>query len=158
MLPAWFQTFIDENPGILDYTLFSDEAWFHLSCYVNSQNTRLWGSENPHALFEEPLHSQKVAVFCALSQRHYDVKESKYLASLLTTNWQRERALSQRRIIGTMFFDTTVTSQVYIEHTGGHFQHLLWQSHFIQVWHANVNQHFPGLPYRSEFFAPDASL
>jgi hypothetical protein len=66
----------------------SDEAWFHLSCYVNSLKTRLWGSENPHALFEEPLHSQKVGVFCALSQR---------------------------RIIGPMFFDTTVTSQVYIE-------------------------------------------
>jgi hypothetical protein len=29
----WFQTFTDENPGILDYTWFSDEAWFHLSGY-----------------------------------------------------------------------------------------------------------------------------
>jgi hypothetical protein len=48
----WFQTFIDENPGILDYTWFSDEAWFSLSGYVNSQITRLWGTENPHALFE----------------------------------------------------------------------------------------------------------
>jgi hypothetical protein len=80
----WFQTFIDENPGILDYMWFSDEAWFHLSGYVNSQKTRLWGSENPHALFEEPLHSQKVGVFCALSQQHYDVKASKHLASLMT--------------------------------------------------------------------------
>jgi hypothetical protein len=79
----WFQTFTDENPGILDYTRFSDEAWLHLSGYVNSQNTHLWGSENPHALFEEPLHSQEVGVFCALSQR---------------------------RIIGPIFFDTTVTS------------------------------------------------
>jgi hypothetical protein len=85
---CWFQTFIDENPGILDYVWFSDDTWFHLSGYVNSQNTRLWGSENPHALFEETLHSQKVGVFCALSQR---------------------------RIIGPMFFDTTVTSQMYIE-------------------------------------------
>jgi hypothetical protein len=54
----WFQTFIDENPEILDYTWFSDEAWFHLSGYVNSQNTRLWGTENPHAMFEEPLYFQ----------------------------------------------------------------------------------------------------
>jgi hypothetical protein len=61
-----FQTFIDENPGILDYI-------------------RFWGSENPHALFEEPLHSQKVNVFCALSQRHYDVKAStSHLSSRLT--------------------------------------------------------------------------
>jgi hypothetical protein len=34
-----FQRFIHENPGILDYAWFSDEAWFHLSGYVNSENT-----------------------------------------------------------------------------------------------------------------------
>jgi hypothetical protein len=28
-----------------------------------------------------------------------------------------------------------------IDAQGGHFQHLLWQPHFVQVWHANVNQH-----------------
>jgi hypothetical protein len=50
----WFQTFIEENPGILDYTWFSDEAWFHLSGYVNSQNTHLWGSENPHHCSRNP--------------------------------------------------------------------------------------------------------
>jgi hypothetical protein len=54
---------------------------------------------------------------------HYDVEASKHLASLLTTD--NVSVLSQLRIIGLMFFDTTVTSQVYIEHTGGHFQHLL---------------------------------
>jgi hypothetical protein len=27
----WFQTLLKKNPGILDYTWFSDEAWFHLS-------------------------------------------------------------------------------------------------------------------------------
>ena len=38
---------------------FTDEAWFHLSVYVNSQNTRIWAAENPHTVHEEPLHSQK---------------------------------------------------------------------------------------------------
>jgi hypothetical protein len=28
--------------------------------------------------------------------------------------------------------------QLCIDAQGGHFQHLLWQPHFIQVWHANV--------------------
>jgi hypothetical protein len=84
----WFQTLIVDNPGILDYTWFSDEVWFHLSDHVNSQNTRLWASENLHAMHEEPLHSQKVGVFCALSQR---------------------------RIIRPVFLDTIVTSAVYIE-------------------------------------------
>jgi hypothetical protein len=53
---SWFQTFIDEKPGILDHTWFSDKAWFHLSGYVYSQNSHLWGTENPHAMFEEPLY------------------------------------------------------------------------------------------------------
>jgi hypothetical protein len=33
-----------------------DEAWFHLSGYINSQNSRIWSAENPHALHENPLH------------------------------------------------------------------------------------------------------
>jgi hypothetical protein len=85
---CWFQTLTADNPGILDYTLLSDEVWFHLSGYINSQNTHLWASENPHALHEEPLHSQKVNMFCALSQQC---------------------------IIGPIFFDTTVTSAIYNE-------------------------------------------
>jgi hypothetical protein len=31
--------------------------------------------------------------------------------------------------------------QLSIDAQGGHFQHLLWQPNFLQVWHANVNQH-----------------
>jgi hypothetical protein len=57
------------------------------------------------------------------------MKASKHLASLPTTDnvsasrFSRFCALSQQQIIEPMFFDTTVTSEVYIEHTGGHFQH-----------------------------------
>lgn len=39
----------------------SDEAWFHLTGYVNSQNTHLWPMENPH---EVPLHPLKIGVWC----------------------------------------------------------------------------------------------
>jgi hypothetical protein len=94
MYCCWFQTFIDENPGILDYTWFGDEAWFHLSGYVNSQNKRLWGSENPHALFEETPHSQKVGMLCALSpactiQGTPPVPESQHVLCVITAanNW-----------------------------------------------------------------------
>jgi len=37
----WIKDFLTQNPGILDVTVFTDEAWFHLSGYVNSQNTRI---------------------------------------------------------------------------------------------------------------------
>ena len=53
---------------ILDVTFFTDEAWSHLSCYVNTPNTRLWSSENP--LHKKPLHDQKLGVWVAISRWH----------------------------------------------------------------------------------------
>jgi len=49
--------------------IFTDEAWFHLSGYVNSQNTRIWAAENPHTVHEGPLHSQNIGVWCDVSRR-----------------------------------------------------------------------------------------
>ena len=57
----------DAHPGILDYTWFSDEAWFHLSGYISSQNSRIWASENPNAIHEEPPHSEKIGVLCGMA-------------------------------------------------------------------------------------------
>ena len=61
--------FLTQNPGILDVTFFTAEAWFHLSGYINSQNTRIWAAENPHSVHEEPLHSQEFVVWCGVSCR-----------------------------------------------------------------------------------------
>jgi hypothetical protein len=47
---------VGEHPGILDITWFMDEAWFHLSDYINSQNMRVWAVENPQEIHTEPLH------------------------------------------------------------------------------------------------------
>ena len=84
----WFQTLLKENPGILNYIWFSDEAWFHPSGYVNSQNSRIWASENPNAMHEEPLHSKKIGV---------------------------RFGMSRRCIIGPIFFDATITTAAYME-------------------------------------------
>jgi hypothetical protein len=35
------------DPNLVFYT---DEAWFHLSGYVTSQNNRYWRAENPHSI------------------------------------------------------------------------------------------------------------
>jgi len=66
----------------------TEGAWFHLLGYVNSQNSHIWASENPNAIHEEPLHSEKIGVWCGMS-------------------W--------RRIIGPIFFDAAVTTAAYME-------------------------------------------
>ncbi|XP_075149032.1 uncharacterized protein LOC142222665 isoform X2 [Haematobia irritans] len=40
--------------------IFSDEAHFHLSGFVNKQN------ENPRVIVEKPMHPQRVTVWCGL--------------------------------------------------------------------------------------------
>jgi hypothetical protein len=40
---------------------FTDEALFHLSGHINSQNSRIWNAENPRALHENTLYSPKEA-------------------------------------------------------------------------------------------------
>jgi hypothetical protein len=51
-----------------------------------TQNSRLWISENSHALQETPLHDQKVGVWVAISRR---------------------------RILGPLFIEDTVNSERY---------------------------------------------
>ena len=42
--------------------IFSDEAHFELGGYVNKQNFRIWGTENPHAYIEKATHQKRVTV------------------------------------------------------------------------------------------------
>lgn len=44
--------------------IFSDEAHFHVDGYVNKQNCRIWGMENPRVVQEQPMHAQRVTVWC----------------------------------------------------------------------------------------------
>ena len=82
----WFLATMTDD--ILNRTFFSDEAWFHLSGYVNSQNMRMWSAENPHFFVETPLHPQKIGVWVGLSRR---------------------------RLVGPIFFNGTLTAQRYRE-------------------------------------------
>ncbi|PNF37420.1 hypothetical protein B7P43_G16027 [Cryptotermes secundus] len=49
------------HDGIVDPQLLfmTDEAWFHVGGHVNAQNVRIWSNENPHAIQQVPLHSEK---------------------------------------------------------------------------------------------------
>lgn len=60
----WFQNVFVECSELLDIT------WFHLSGYINTQNTRIWATDNSHSIHELPLHSEKTSAWCAISRRH----------------------------------------------------------------------------------------
>ena len=44
----------------------TDEAYFHLSGFVNKQNMRYWSPVYTTELHEMPLHSPKVTVWCGV--------------------------------------------------------------------------------------------
>ena len=56
----------EENENFFNKIIFTDEAHFQLNGYVNKQNCRIWGEENPRVILEQPLHPQKVTVWCGL--------------------------------------------------------------------------------------------
>lgn len=60
------QSVFNDNDNITLFT--SDEAHFHLNGFVNRQNFRYWGAENPRELHEKPLHSPRVTVWCAVGK------------------------------------------------------------------------------------------
>jgi hypothetical protein len=81
----WFNENLNNN-DLLDLTFFTDEAWFHLSGYVNSQNYRTWATNNPHTFVETDLHPLKIGIWVAISRR---------------------------RIIGPIFFNETINAERY---------------------------------------------
>jgi hypothetical protein len=61
----WLSAKVGVDSQVLYMTLSSDEAWFHLAHYANSQNTCIWLTENPHGAHETPFHPDKIEVWCA---------------------------------------------------------------------------------------------
>lgn len=81
----WISEVVQNEPDFLSRCFFTDEAWFYLNGYVNSQNSRQWSCNNPHLIEEATLHPAKVGIWAAMSGKR----------------------------IFTVFFDSTVTSEVY---------------------------------------------
>lgn len=69
LFSQWLLQRFQEDPSFIDHVFFSDEAHFNLSGYVNKQNCRFWATENPQNIHEDPLHSAKLTVWCAVSGR-----------------------------------------------------------------------------------------
>ena len=54
----------ENEPEFHRKIIMNDEAYFHLVGYVNEQNCRIWGLENPKMIIEKPLYPQHVTVWC----------------------------------------------------------------------------------------------
>ena len=59
----------DADFGKKKKIIFPNEAHFDLGGYVNKQNYRIWGTENPHEYIEKPSHPKRVTVWCGFWSR-----------------------------------------------------------------------------------------
>src|SRR5215469_12205854 len=62
----WWQEMATVDDQFSKKIIFSDEAHFHLSVFVNKQNCRIWANVNPSVIVEKPMHLQRVTVWCGL--------------------------------------------------------------------------------------------
>src|ERR1700729_2263229 len=96
---------------------------------MNSQNSRIWATENPHDIHESPLHSKKVGVW---------------------------RTISGQRIIGPIFFRENLNTTAYLniftmfveqlnhqQLTQGYFQQDGATRHTSNVAISMINNFFP---------------
>lgn len=85
---------VEQREIDINKIIFSDESHIYLKGFMNKQNFRKWSPTKPEEVYEKPLHSPKVTVWCGLSSN---------------------------RIYGPYFFEDpegnarTVTSETYIE-------------------------------------------
>jgi hypothetical protein len=59
---SWFLQSVIEGEIDPKLTFCSDEAWFHLQGYINTQNNWYWNSQNSQLTHKVQLHLVKVGV------------------------------------------------------------------------------------------------
>ncbi|UYV65386.1 hypothetical protein LAZ67_3004168 [Cordylochernes scorpioides] len=64
---SWVFRQIDIDENWLSNVLWTDEAQFSLNGEVNTQNSRIWATENPRIFTEMPLHQRRVIVWCGFT-------------------------------------------------------------------------------------------
>ena len=92
---------VTSEPDFLSNIFFSDEAHFWLNGYVNSQNYRIWGSENPHVC-------SKVSSLQAADCVGYNFRKPAYWKRTLT---KRSTAASFKKTFSQPFVQVEWTCQ-----------------------------------------------
>ena len=60
-------TWLNEEPALLENILWSDEAVFCVGGFVNRKNCHYWSDVNPHMTVERTQHRPKVTVWCGFT-------------------------------------------------------------------------------------------
>lgn len=60
----WFQNMQINDADFPRKIIFSDEAHFHMSGFVNKQNFRLWGTENSQQIDQRQMHPERLTAWC----------------------------------------------------------------------------------------------
>ena len=56
------QDLVNDDPGFLQKLIMSGKTHFHLNGFVNKQNCRIWGYENPQLIQLHQMHPVKCIV------------------------------------------------------------------------------------------------
>ena len=109
--------------------IFSDDAHFDLARYVNMQNCRIWGTENPHACIEKPTHPKRVRI---LVRRHN--------WAIFVWKWARKDGYSQWRSLSG--------------HAERIFVHKNWRGEYCQHLVSTGRRYVPHSRSYTRCFAP----
>lgn len=142
--------------------LWTDEAHFHLTGYVNTQNCRIWATENPRATNPVPLHPAKVTVWCGFTASFmigpYFFEETGALGPVtVTVNGQRYESLLRNDVIPALQQRECVDSIIFMQdgappHIANRVKRLL-RRHFGNA--RIISRHFPtAWPARSPDLNP----
>ena len=92
--------------------IFSDEALFNLGGYVNKENCRIWGTENPNAYIETPTHPKRITVWCGFWSRSiigpFCFENEQGEAITVNGVYYRAQLNDERRILATFGLNRTV--------------------------------------------------
>ena len=109
---------------------------------VNKQNCPIWGTENPHAYIEKPMHPKRVTVWCGfLVQRHnWAIFLRKWARNGRYSQWRSllghiERNFLHKNWRGEYWQHLVSTGRHYVSHNRSYTRCLtpcFWISHYQQ--------------------------
>ena len=130
-----FLKLCDDDENWISKILFTDEAHFHLNGDVNTHNVRIWSTDNPNEVIEQPLHSPKVTVFCGFSSKFitppYFFEDDNQ--QTVTVTGDRYRRMLQNFLFPFLRSKRKMSSVIFQQdgaapHTANDTKHLLSQS------------------------------